>query len=98
MKFSKYYYQFPFTFSISGNPGGGCYVQHGIIPVYYKGKAVDISEYAKEHAFQVWEEYEDGTVKMIKNHNALSPDKPRPLDYNEQEFLLVKLRARDINE
>jgi hypothetical protein len=98
MKLPNFYYEFPFTVSVLGKPGGGCYVQRGCLPVYYKGKAVDVSEYAIAHAFRVWEEYEDGTVKMIKNHKPLSYDKPGPLDYNEQEFLLVKLRARDITE
>ena len=92
----NYYYEFPKDVSVLGRPGGGYYVQRGILPVYFKGKAVDYHEAAIMHATRVWEEYKDGTVKMIKNHNTLSYDKPKPLDYNEQEFLLVKLRAQEL--
>jgi hypothetical protein len=98
MKLPNFYYEFPTTISVFGRPGGGYYVQRGCLPVYHKHKAVDASEWAQGYAVRVWEEYEDGTVKLTKNYNALSYDNPGPLDYNEQEFLLVKLRASDINE
>ena len=89
------YYQFPFTVSVLGRPGGGYYVQRGVQPIYLEGKPVDLSEYAMRYAVKVW--HEDGAeVKVVKNYDAFNDLKAKSLDYDEQEFLLVKLRAREL--
>ena len=92
----NYYYEFPKDVSVLGRPGGGYYVQHGILPVYFKGKAVDYHEAAMIHATRVWYEHKTGLVELLKNFNVRTDLESKPLDYNEQEFLLVKLRAQEL--
>ena len=96
MKLLNYYYEFPEDVSVLGRPGGGYYVQRGILPVYFKGKAVDYHEAALMHAIRVWEEYEGGQVNLIKNFDVKKDLKSQSLDYNEKDFLLVKLRVKEL--
>ena len=89
------YYQFPFTVSVLGRPGGGYYVQRGVQPIWMKGKPADLSEYAMRYAVKVWHEDDEG-IKVVKNYDAFNDLKPKSLDYDEQEFLLVKLGALEL--
>jgi len=84
----NYYYEFPETISVFDRKGGGYYVIRN-------QQGGNLAEAAWRYATRIWEEAADG-VRIIKNYNALSYDKPGPLTYDEQEFLIVKLKARDL--
>jgi hypothetical protein len=84
----NYYYEFPENISVLSRPGGGYYVLRN-------QQAGNVAEAAFRHATRIWEEDADG-VRIIKNYNALVDTTPGPLEYNEQEFLIVKLRAKNL--
>ena len=84
----NYYYEFPENISVFGQQGGGYYVIRN-------QQSGNLAEVAFRHATRIWEEDGEG-VRIIKNYNALSYDLPKTLNYNEAEFLLVKLRAKDL--
>jgi hypothetical protein len=77
----NYYYEFPESISVFSRPGGGYYVLRDQTPSH-------LAESAFKHATRVWEENTDG-VRLIKRNG-------KSLKYNEQEFLIVKLSARDL--
>lgn len=83
----NYYYEFPKEVTVLGRPNGGYYV--------LSQNNQNIDEAARQHAIRIWEE-DNGQVKLVKNYNPRSYDPPGSLEYNEQEFMLVKLRAKDI--
>ena len=85
---SNYYYEFPETVSVFDRQGGGYYVIRN-------QQSGNLAEAAFRYATRIWEEDKDG-VRIIKNYNALSYNPPGLLSYNEAEFLLVKLRAKDL--
>lgn len=82
----NYYYEFPEIISVLGKRGGGYYVLSN-------QTGGNLAEAAFKYATRIWEEDKDG-VRIIKNFNALVDTQPKSLKYNEQEFLLVKLRAK----
>ena len=83
----NYYYEFTKEISVFGQSDCRYYVlRHDV---------ANIKEAADRYAVRIWEE-DNGQVKMTKNWNPLSYSKPGSLDYNEQEFLVVKLRARNL--
>lgn len=84
----NYYYEFPENISVFDRHGGGYYVLRD-------QRAGSLAEAAFRYATRIWEEDGEG-VRIIKNYNALADTQPGPLDYNEQEFLLVKLRAKTL--
>ena len=85
---SNYYYEFPETVSVFDRHGGGYYVLRD-------QRAGNLAEAAFRYATRIWEEDKDG-VRIIKNYNTLVDTKPRSLEYNEQEFLLIKLKSKDL--
>ena len=84
----NYYYEFPETVSVFDRQGGGYYVLRD-------HQAGNLAEAAFRYATRIWEEDSEG-VRIIKNFNALVDLLPKPLVYDEQEFLLVKLRAKTL--
>lgn len=85
---SNYYYEFPENISVFDQHGGGYYVLRNQV-------SGNLAEAAFRYATRIWEEDSKG-VRIIKNYNALLDIDPKPLQYNEQEFLLVKLRAKNL--
>lgn len=83
----NYYYEFTKEIQVFGQSDYRYYVLCRDV--------ANIREAAERYAVRIWEE-DNGQVKMTKNWNPLSYDAPGPLDYNEQEFMLVKLCARNI--
>ena len=84
----NYYYEFPETVSVFDQRGGGYYVLRN-------QQAGNLAEAAFRYATRIWEEDDEG-VRIIKNYNALVDAHPRSLAYDEQEFLIVKLRAKNL--
>ena len=82
----NYYYEFAEGISVFGRADCRYYV--------LRYDVASIKEAAERYAVRIWEE-DNGQVRMTKNWNPLTYRKPGPLDYNEQEFLVVKLRARN---
>ena len=84
----NYYYEFPENISVFDRHGGGYYVLRN-------QQAGNLAEAAFRYATRIWEEDAAG-VRIIKNYNALVDTDPRPCKYDEAEFLLVKLKAKNL--
>jgi hypothetical protein len=83
----NYYYEFTKEISVFGQSDCRYYVlQHD---------AANVKEAAERYAVRIWAEG-NGQVQLVKNWNPLTYDSPGSLDYNEAEFLVVKLRARNL--
>jgi hypothetical protein len=83
----NYYFEFTEEISVFGKSDCRYYV--------LRHDNANVKEAAERYAVRIWEEG-NGQVQMIKNWNPLTYDAPGPLDYNEQEFLIVKLKARTL--
>lgn len=83
----NYYYEFDKTVTVFGRSDCRYYV--------LRHDNVNVKEAAERYAVRIWEE-DRGQVQLVKNWNPLTYDAPGPLDYNEQEFLMVKLSARTL--
>jgi hypothetical protein len=83
----NYYYEFTEEISVFGQSDCRYYVlRHDV---------ANIKESAERYAVRIWEE-DRGQVQLVKNWNPLTYDAPGPLEYNEAEFLVVKLRAKNL--
>lgn len=85
----NYYYEFPEDVSVLGHPGGGYYCLANQSPAQGYKPLYATHDYGIKYAKRVWMENANG-VTMLK------PSWPGKVD--EREFVMVKLKARILNE